>query len=106
MGKRKFNDEEVTDILKEHQAGATVSDVCQRYGISQPTFYRWHSLQLKDASLDAKRMRALELENQKLKKLLAKAITASMRVSVHHHLPEIRMVRPLRFAGYGPVVRC
>ncbi|MFA1675287.1 helix-turn-helix domain-containing protein [Rhizobium mongolense] len=39
----------VTDILKEHQAGATVSDVCQRYGISQPTFYRWHSLQLKDA---------------------------------------------------------
>ncbi|ULJ74732.1 transposase [Rhizobium gallicum] len=81
MGKRKFNDEEVTDILKEHQAGATVSDVCQRYGISQPTFYRWHSLQLKDASLDAKRMRALELENQKLKKLLAKAMLTAVTLS-------------------------
>lgn len=81
MGKRKFNDEEVTDILKEHQAGATVSDVCQRYGISQPTFYRWQSLQLKDASLDAKRMRALEQENQKLKKLLAKAMLTAVTLS-------------------------
>lgn len=81
MGKRKFTDEEVMDIVREHQAGATVTDVCRRYGISQPTFYRWQSLQHKGAELDARRMKALEQENQKLKKLLAEAMLTAATLS-------------------------
>jgi putative transposase len=81
MGKRRFNDDQIMDMLKEHQAGMTVADVCRRYGISEPTFYRWQSLQFKNVGFDAKRLRALEEENQKLKKLLADAMLAAARLS-------------------------
>lgn len=81
MGKRKFNDDEVTEILREHQSGATVSDVCHRHGISQPTFYRWQSLQHKGPNFDAERIKALEEENLKLKKLLAEAMLAAATLS-------------------------
>jgi putative transposase len=81
MGKRKFNDNEISGILKEHQGGVTVADVCHRHGISEPTFYRWQSLQFSNIGLDAKRVRALEQENQKLKKLLAAAMLAAATLS-------------------------
>ncbi len=81
MGKRKFNDDEVMEILKEHQAGATVSDVCHRHGISAPTFYRWQSSQLKGWDVSVKRMKALEQENQRLKKLLAEAMLTAATLS-------------------------
>ena len=81
MGKRKFNDERIMDILKEHQSGMTVTDVCNKYGISEPTFYRWQSLQFKNVGFDVKRLRALEEENQKLKKLLAEAMLAAATLS-------------------------
>jgi putative transposase len=81
MGKRKFKDEEVMEILKEHQAGVTVSDVCHRHGISPPTFYRWQSSQLKGSDFGARRIKALEQENQKLKKLLAEAMLAAATLS-------------------------
>jgi putative transposase len=81
MGKRKFDDDEITDILKEHQGGMTVTDVCQKHGISEPTFYRWQSLQFKHVGFDAKRLRALEEENQKLKKLLAEAMLTAATLS-------------------------
>ena len=81
MGKRKFDDDQITGILKEHQAGVTVADVCHRYGISEPTFYRWQSLQFGNVSLYAKKMRALEEENQKLKKLLAEAMLSAATLS-------------------------
>ena len=60
MGKRKFDDNQITGILKEHQAGVTVADVCHKHGISEPTFYRWQSLQFGNVGLHAKRLRALE----------------------------------------------
>ncbi|MDK4700811.1 MULTISPECIES: transposase [unclassified Rhizobium] len=81
MGKRKFDDDQITGILKEHQAGVTVADVCHKHGISEPTFYRWQSLQFGSAGLAAKRMRALEEENQKLKKLLAEAMLSAATLS-------------------------
>jgi putative transposase len=81
MGKRKFNDEQIMDILKEHRAGLTVTDVCHRYGISEPTFYRWQSLQFKNVGFDARRLHALEEENRKLKKLLAEAMLAAATLS-------------------------
>jgi putative transposase len=81
MGKRKYNDDEIMEILKEHRAGVTVTDVCHRHGISEPTFYRWQSLQFKNVGFDAKRLRALEEENRKLKKLLAEAMLAAATLS-------------------------
>ncbi|ENN88429.1 putative insertion element related protein [Rhizobium freirei PRF 81] len=81
MGKRKFDDDQITGILKEHQAGVKVADVCHKHGISEPTFYRWQSLQFGNAGLDARRVRALEEENQKLKKLLAEAMLSAATLS-------------------------
>lgn len=81
MGKRKFDDDQITGILKEHQAGVTVADVCHKHGISEPTFYRWQSLHLGNAGLDSKRVRALMEENQKLKKLLAEAMLSAATLS-------------------------
>ena len=81
MGKRKFDDEQITGILREHQAGVTVADVCHRYGISEPTFYRWQSLQVRNLGLDVKRVRELEEENQKLKKLLAESMLSAATLS-------------------------
>ena len=54
MGKRKFDDDQITGILKEHQAGVKVADVCHKHGISEPTFYRWQSLHSGNAGLDRK----------------------------------------------------
>ncbi|WP_457584240.1 transposase [Ensifer canadensis] len=81
MGKRKFDDDEITGILKEHRAGATVAEVCHRHGISEPTFYRWQSSQLRTVGFDVARIRALEQENQKLKKLLAEAMLTAATLS-------------------------
>ncbi|MBB3659780.1 putative transposase [Rhizobium sp. BK650] len=81
MGKRKFDDDQISGILKEHQAGVTVADVCHRHGISEPTFYRWQSRQGRNVGLDVKRVRALEEENQKLKKLLAEAMLSAATLS-------------------------
>ncbi|KAA1180091.1 transposase [Rhizobium tropici] len=81
MGKRRFDDDQITGILMEHQAGVKVADVCHKHGISEPTFYRWQSLQFGNAGFDAKRVRALEEENQKLKKLLAEAMLSAATLS-------------------------
>ncbi|CAN7194557.1 transposase [Phyllobacterium sp. LjRoot231] len=93
MSKRRFNDDEVMDILKEHRSGIRVADLCREHGISEPTFYRWQSLQLRNAGFDVKKLKAqnagfdvkklkaLEEENQKLKKLLAEAMLAAATLS-------------------------
>jgi putative transposase len=81
MGKRKYDDEQITGILKEHQEGMTVTDVCHKYGISEPTSYRWQSLQLRSVGVDARKLKALEEENQKLKKLLADAMLTAATLS-------------------------
>ena len=71
MGKRKFDDDQITGILKEHQAGVTVADVCHKHGISEPTFYNWKAKYGGLEVSEAKRLKGLESENARLKKLLA-----------------------------------
>jgi putative transposase len=73
MKRTRFSEEQIIGVLKEHEAGAKTADLCRRHGISEATFYNWKS---RFGGLDvseARRLRALESENAKLKKLLAEA---------------------------------
>ena len=74
MRKSRFSEQQIIAILKEHEAGMSTAEVCRRHGISQPTFYSWKS---KFGGLDvsdARRLKALEDENRKLKRLLAEQV--------------------------------
>ena len=74
MKRSRFSEEQIIAILKEHEAGMPTADVCRRHGISSATFYKYKA---KFGGLDvseARRLRALEDENAKLKKLLAESM--------------------------------
>ena len=71
MKRSRFSEEQIIGILKEHQAGATATDLCRKHGVSDATFYKWRSRFGGMEVSDAKRLKALEAENAKLKKLLA-----------------------------------
>jgi len=74
MKKSRFSEEQIIGVLKEHQAGLPVSELCRRHGISDATFYNWRSRYGGMEVSDAKRLKALEEENRKLKKLLAESV--------------------------------
>jgi len=74
MKRSRFTEEQIIGVLREHESGMTTLEVCRKHGISSATFYKWKA---KFGGLDvsdARRLRALEDENAKLKKLLAEAI--------------------------------
>ena len=71
MKRSRFSEEQIIGILKEHQAGATATDLCRKHGVSDATFYKWRSKYGGMEVSDAKKLKALEAENAKLKKLLA-----------------------------------
>lgn len=74
MKRGRFSDEQIIGILKEQEAGAATADVCRRHGISGATFYKWKAKFGGLEVTEAKRLRTLEEENAKLKKLLAEAM--------------------------------
>ena len=74
MRKSRFSEEQIIGILKEHQAGISVADLCRKHGISDATFYTWRSKYAGMEVSEAKRLKALEEENAKLKKLLAESM--------------------------------
>lgn len=74
MRKSRFSEEQIISILKEHEAGRSTAEVCRRHGISQPTFYNWKAKFGGLEVSDAKRLKSLEEENRKLKKLLAEEV--------------------------------
>lgn len=71
MKRSRFTEEQIIGILKEHQAGLTAAELCRKHGISDATFYKWRSKYGGMDVSDARRLKALEDENRKLKRLLA-----------------------------------
>lgn len=71
MRKGRFSEERIIGILKEQQVGLAVVELCRKHGISAATFYAWRSKYGGMEASDARRLKALEEENRKLKKLLA-----------------------------------
>ncbi|EGG29637.1 Transposase IS3/IS911 [Aequoribacter fuscus] len=69
--KKRYSDEQIIKAIKEHEAGAKVEDICRNLGISNGTFYNWRSKFAGMEVSEAKRLRELESENNKLKRLLA-----------------------------------
>lgn len=74
MKRGRFSEEQIIGILKEHQAGRKAVDLCRKHGISDATFYKWRSKYGGMEVSEAKRLRELEAENAKLKKLLAESM--------------------------------
>jgi putative transposase len=70
----RFSEEQIIAILREQEAGAKTADVCRKHGISGATFYKWKAKFGGLEVSDARRLKVLEAENAKLKKLLAEAM--------------------------------
>ena len=81
MKRSRYTEEQIIGILREQEAGAKCADLCRKHGMSEGTFYIWKSKYGGMTVSDAKRLKALEDENAKLKKLLAEQMldTAAMR---------------------------
>jgi putative transposase len=74
MKRSRFTEEQIIGVLKEHELGAATGDLCRKHGISQQTFYNWKSKYGGMNVSEARRLRELETENGKLKKLFADAM--------------------------------
>lgn len=73
MRKSKYSEEQIIGFLKQAEAGIPVAEICRKGGFSDATFYKWRSKFGGMDVADAQRLRELEAENSKLKKLLAEA---------------------------------
>jgi len=65
---------QIIKVLKEHAAGLSAAELCRKHGVSEPTFYKWRSRYGGMEISDARRLKALEEENRRLKKLLAESM--------------------------------
>jgi putative transposase len=71
MRKSKFTDEQIIAVLAEQERGSTTAEVCRRHGVSSATFYKWKAKYGGMDVSDARKLKTLETENARLKKLLA-----------------------------------
>ncbi len=74
MKRKQFSEEQIIGILKEAEAGAVVTELCRKHGVSSATYYAWKAKFGGLEASDAKRLRSLEDENRRLKKLLAESM--------------------------------
>jgi putative transposase len=74
MKRSRFSEEQIVAILKEQEAGVATAEVCRKHGVSSATFYKWKSKYGGLEVSEAKRLKTLEDENTRLKRLLADAM--------------------------------
>lgn len=74
MKRSRFSEEQIIGILKEHAAGRSATELCRKHGISDATFYTWRKKYGGLEVSEARRLKALEAENARLKKLLAESM--------------------------------
>lgn len=71
MKRKRFSEEQIIKILKEFETGISAKEICRKYGMTEQTFYKWkrkfHGMEV----ADAKKLRSLEEENRRLKRLVA-----------------------------------
>lgn len=72
--KKRFTEEQIIGFLREAQAGLPVAELCRRYGFSEASYYLWRSKFGGMSISDAKRLKELETENNRLKRLLAETL--------------------------------
>lgn len=74
MKRKRFSEEQIIAVLREHEAGAKAADLARKHGISEATLYNWKAKYDGLGVSEARRLKALEDENGKLKRLLADAV--------------------------------
>ncbi len=71
MKGKRYSTEQIIRVLKEREAGVNLSELCRKYGIAEQTYYKWHKKYGGMDAGDARRLKDLELENNRLKKMVA-----------------------------------
>ena len=103
MRTSRFTDEQIIGIVREYEAGAKLTELCRRHNVSPTTFYKWRAKYGGMAVSDAKRLRALEEENRRLKQLLAESMldNQALKLGFAHQggLQAMSMRRSSKSAG-------
>ena len=105
MKQSRFTDEQIIGFLKQADAGMSVKELCRSGGFSQPTFYKWRSRFGGMEPSDAAKLRELEAENNKLKKLLPKVVVDFDNVSILHYRLRHQALERLEFLGRYQVLQ-